>query len=634
MSKKIKMQFIDFRFKQTFLRLIVFLSLISVYSMSPFFGLILTVIAVGYYLLFYIRDHRGYRQRQLASEVIEAYPNAPGEQLRQVYRSLFGRQLRFDAAQYLFMGAYAALWTLILIKAEAYNAWGIGEIGILIAWIIAGGLLLAGIVLFVLSFFPGIIEGTEKKPVPVLEEYIEKRTGIEILTQRAARPDLRTLGRALCNANLTSAPDKGMALTDAKASDWGVGMKIFLIVIRIFIDIVVAVWIIMCLAREGGYYVAGFIVFSFFVLLKYFWGNAQKGGFYLIKKNGAGKSMRKLIKSSVMIQDTLLSTLPSPIDATALEFCFDKTGTIKAACNLHDYQKLRNASGMEAFLLRDEKRVYWVGFLKETVDALAESAEAETEAAETIDAPTVAAAIVEPQAAFAQSSPESSPVKLPCKIDIPVMLAEGKFPTNEQIHDAAIVRLSEIDPAVKKMWKSEIDECYELTSAGKILNGTSAEKNRISMLMSQSLAHKKGPAKYEGVGNGGLFFMDKQLTEKGNLTREQIMAESKIKVPFKTYLPLIIAIALIIIAVPVLALIQRETGVDLTWASVLISTVSGIVSMTFAGLLINTHRTKKNYEKLQKAYMEPEFWQAKIDIEAYTIFEKEAYAANKARDGK
>ena len=84
MSKKIKMQFIDFRFKQTFLRLIVFLSLISVYSMSPFFGLILTVIAVGYYLLFYIRDHRGYRQRQLASEVIEAYPNAPGEQLRQV----------------------------------------------------------------------------------------------------------------------------------------------------------------------------------------------------------------------------------------------------------------------------------------------------------------------------------------------------------------------------------------------------------------------------------------------------------------------------------------------------------------------------------------------------------------------
>ena len=634
MSKKIKMQFIDFRFKQTFLRLIVFLSLISVYSMSPFFGLILTVIAVGYYLLFYIRDHRGYRQRQLASEVIEAYPNAPGEQLRQVYRSLFGRQLRFDAAQYLFMGAYAALWTLILIKAEAYNAWGIGEIGILIAWIIAGGLLLAGIVLFVLSFFPGIIEGTEKKPVPVLEEYIEKRTGIEILTQRAARPDLRTLGRALCNANLTSAPDKGMALTDAKASDWGVGMKIFLIVIRIFIDIVVAVWIIMCLAREGGYYVAGFIVFSFFVLLKYFWGNAQKGGFYLIKKNGAGKSMRKLIKSSVMIQDTLLSTLPSPIDATALEFCSDKTGTIKAACNLHDYQKLRNASGMEAFLLRDEKRVYWVGFLKETVDALAESAEAETEAAETIDAPTVAAAIVEPQAAFAQSSPESSPVKLPCKIDIPVMLAEGKFPTNEQIHDAAIVRLSEIDPAVKKMWKSEIDECYELTSAGKILNGTSAEKNRISMLMSQSLAHKKGPAKYEGVGNGGLFFMDKQLTEKGNLTREQIMAESKIKVPFKTYLPLIIAIALIIIAVPVLALIQRETGVDLTWASVLISTVSGIVSMTFAGLLINTHRTKKNYEKLQKAYMEPEFWQAKIDIEAYTIFEKEAYAANKARDGK
>ena len=196
------------------------------------------------------------------------------------------------------------------------------------------------------------------------------------------------------------------------------------------------------------------------------------------------------------------------------------------------------------------------------------------------------------------------------------------------------MRLSEIDPAVKKMWKSEIDECYELTSAGKVLNGTSAEKNRISMLMSQSLAHKKGPAKYEGVGNGGLFFIDKQLTEKGNLKREQIMAESKIKVPFKTYLPLIIAIALIIIAVPVLALIQRETGVDLTWASVLISTVSGIVSMTFAGLLINTHRTKKNYKKLQKAYMEPEFWQAKIDIEAYTIFENETYAANKARDGK
>lgn len=634
MSKNLKMQFIDFRFKQTFLRLIVFISLISVYSMTPFWGLILTVIAVGYYLLFYIRDHRGYRQRQLASEVIEAYPNAPGEQLRQVYRSLFGRQLRFDAAQYLFMGAYAALWTLILIKAEAYYAWGMGEIGIVIAWIIAGGLLLAGIALFVLSFFPGIIEGTEKKPVPVLEEYIEKRTGIEILTQRAARPDLRTLGRALCNANLTSAPEKGLALADAKAADLGIGMKIFLIVLRIFIDIAVALWVIMCLAREGGYYVAGFIVFSFFVLLKYFWGNAQKGGLYLVKKNGAGKSMRKLVKSSVMIQDTLLSTLPSPIDATALEFCFDKTGTVKAACNLYDYQKLRNASGIEAFLLRDEKRVYWVGFLKETVDALAESAEAETEAVETIDAPPETAAIIEPQTASAQSSLESSPVKLPCKIDIPAMLAEGKFPTNEQIHDAAIVRLSEIDPAVKKTWKSEIDECYELTSAGKILNGTSAEKNRISMLMSQSLAHKKGPAKYEGVGNGGLFFMDKQLTEKDNLTREQIMAESKLRVPFKTYLPLIIAIALIIIAVPVLALIQRETGVDLTWASVLISTVSGIVSMTFAGLLINTHRTKKNYKKLQKAYMEPEFWQAKIDIEAYTIFENETYAANKARDGK
>ena len=146
------------------------------------------------------------------------------------------------------------------------------------AWILAGGLLIAGLALFVLSFFTGIFEGTEKKPVPSLEDYIEKRTGREMLTQRVARPDFRTFGRAICTANLESVPEKGMALAILKASDWSTGARIALILLRIFIVIVVTMWTIMCLSMGSGYLVAGFIILSFFVLLKVFWGLAKKHG--------------------------------------------------------------------------------------------------------------------------------------------------------------------------------------------------------------------------------------------------------------------------------------------------------------------------------------------------------------------
>ena len=617
MGPKIKPRFQGFRLKWTFIRLILFISLMMVYSVSPIVGIILLVIVIGYLLFWELDLFRIERNNQIAREVIEAYPNASADQLRSIYQTHSCRQMRQDALLYLFLALYEALWSLLLYRVGLYPEW-FKYAGVILTAV----LLAVAMVLLILSLLPG----TGKKPVPYLEDYIQNRTGQQALTERLSRQDFRHSGKAFGEIVTEGEATLERMVDSLKGLTESLGLRVFMVGLRILIDVVVLLWIILCLSQGGSYLIAALVVLSFFILARVFISCIKKNGNAITRFPVSNKAMRKLKTSGVLIKDRVLSAIPSLTDATSLEICFEKTGTVNCSLGTEAYQNLRNTSGQEALLLRDEKRVYLVDILKDPGAKEAEPVEAfdVEDVSHTTDALGVAEA--PPLAAIPQPTGIADRIT---EDKILRMVEEGKLPTNEQLHEAGYDHLNRIDPAIKKRWKSEIDESYELFKSGKYIHGTTAEKGRSSMLTSTFLQYKSGPDPYRDM-----IMMDRQLTEDQKISREEIVATKDLRVPFKAYLPIIIAVLMIVIAIPTVALIERETGADLAWISVVVSSISGIVAMSVASALLNSARSKKAFKKMKKVYQDPEFWKAKIKIEAFGIFETETWNANKARDGK
>ena len=81
----------------------------------------------------------------------------------------------------------------------------------------------------------------------------------------------------------------------------------------------------------------------------------------------------------------------------------------------------------------------------------------------------------------------------------------------------------------------------------------------------------------------------------------------------------------------VFTVIEKSTGASLTWAYILLSTVSGLLAMRFANVLLNTAKVKRDFKKLIEAYADPRFWSAMLEVETYRIFCEQT---NKSRKKK
>ena len=203
-------------------------------------------------------------------------------------------------------------------------------------------------------------------------------------------------------------------------------------------------------------------------------------------------------------------------------------------------------------------------------------------------------------------------------------MREGSFLSDEQMQEAARRRLEHLDPSQQDAWEDALNEEYALMESKSWVNGTSAERERASMLLSESLSMASGPYAYSD-----LIRMDDSLREEG-VSREEILAQKSISVPFRAFLPLILAAAALIVGTPIIALIQRNTGAELGFLYVLLSAASGIVAMRFANTLLNARKVKKDFKKLQKAYSDPLFWSSRIEIQKYMLFRDQFKAAREA----
>lgn len=586
--KDSKIRLYGARLKRLFIHFVVFWGLLVVYSMAAaetsavIVFIVFSVIGIGGLIMGKSSTFDHERELQVTRETIEADPKASGEELRMAYQKRMGRDKRLDALACLLFAGFVALWILVLKISDA------PDLTMLIGWcVLTPAPLVLALVLLISSFLP------RKKPVPSeLEDYIRDRKDQQALSERLERPDLRARGLIPCRMDQPETPTFESVCESLKPLVETRGIAALFVIVRILVYplpfgygiLGAAVWGVGTLL----FLIFGSILFMF---VFYFKLRRRTRGMnrYPIK----AKTFRRLKAKGTLEEDRVLSAIPSVDDGTTLELCFDRAGTIQCKCSIQDYRKLLERNGRTAYLLMLGKSVQAVFFAEE------DEVEVESPGERPI-----------PLTWSAPPRPEAPPLE---EEEIARIVEEGGYPSDEQIREAALKRLEAKDPAVIKVWTDDLDAWHELWK--RSAQGLSQADNERRTLLYSNLSRRiMGEDEFRDLRE-----MDSKLREEG-VTREEIVAKQRLRVPFRAYLPLVIAVVGLIAGIAVVRLIENSTGAELGWVYVALSTVSGVVSLRCATAMLNTRKVKKDFRKLKSAYDDPRFWSAMIEVEAYRIF--------------
>ncbi len=574
--KKKKYVLYGARLKRYFIHYIVFWVLMLMFYICSFGSSLLTffvllAVTVAALILAKIITFDEERSIQLTKETVEEFPAASGDELRKAYKKRVDRELRYDALAFLLLAVFIAVWLLVakLSGASDTNVILFGFGGLTVAPIAIA------ISLFIISFLPRKTDAASD----TLEKYIKERTEQPALSARLEKPDLRFCGPIPCFMDQSETPTVESVCASLKSMVISTGVTVLLIIIRV---IGYSVALLNSILFWPLLWIVPTVAFAFIFYFK-----RRKLTRRRILNPIKARTYRRLMKNGTLVKDRVLSVLPGADDGTTLEICFERAGTVLCTCPFLDVRKLLKTRDRTAFLLMLGKSVQGVFFVKE----------------EEVK--------IDYQSEIHHTKPAELP---PLEERLARMVDTGEYPSDEQIREAALTRLDATDPAVIKAWADEKEALRELS--GRLADHTPAERERSDIISLNITARISGTDKYRDLRR-----MESKILEEG-ITRKEIVAKKNLRVPFRAYLPLIIAAAALVAVIVIIRLIQNRTGAELSWAYVFTSTVSGILSLRFASVLINTVKIKNQFKKLKEAYRNPEFWSAMIEVEKYKAFNK------------
>ena len=635
--KQSKLRIVGTRELYRFSRVFLFLGMLMLFSLafgvenekSVAYGGLLFLGALVGLIVWYFKTRGSQKekhQRQLAAEVIEELPAEPIDSLYLAYAVRRKKELRLKALLYCTFAAVTLLWSLFLY------ALGKQPLAILVAiWFCVPALLLIGlgflIASFLLSAKSNVSRWRSVRPQRILEEHACKPYRQKEYAERLTRPDHREEGyipfQFSENVEAISAPpasaDTGAGTNRRRRLD-GSSLAAFL-----FFTLLPCMLFLFTLFACIGMGEMHFLL-ALFGLLAVFgiflWLYLRKANRTTAHQRGASLSEETIAtirETGRVTADTLLSVERSIQDSIAMELCFDKAGTVKVQATQSYQHDLFAAQGKGARLYEQNGSIALVLLTgpKQNVSAYMPQNALSEKRESTAEKPADQRSLETPQKTpqVEESSEREEPIT-------------ARFYSDEEIVSLACARLRHMKPEKRFALEKEIIELLDINALASQKGYTHLSKDETALfhrMISRQLQRTKS-MDYELIG------VEDVLKKKFGLTRQQIY-EMK-RSPYKTriWIPLLITVGIVVGGNLLLGLIARETGADLAWAHILLSTISGSLSLSLAGMLLNQLSHHRSFKKLKKKYMDPAFWDRLVEVEAYRQLHDQLKEARNPRD--
>lgn len=620
--KQSKLRIVGTRELYRFSRVFLFLGMLMLFSLAfgvgnensiAYGGLLFLGALVGL-IVWYFKTRGSQKekhQRQLAAEVIEELPAEPIDTLYLSYALRRKKELRLKALLYFVFAAVTLLWSLFLYV--------LGEQPLVILvgiWFCVPALLLIGLGFLIASFLLSARSNVDRwrsvRPQRILEEHACKPYRQKEYAERLTRPDHREEGyipfRFSENVEAISASpasaDAGAGINRRRHLD-GSSLAAFLF-FTLLPCVLFVVTLFVCISRGEMHFLLvlfGLLaVFSIFLWL--YIRKANRTAAHQRRASLPEETIAAIRETGRVTADTLLSVERSIQDATAMELCFDKAGTVKVQATQSFQHDLFAAQGKGARLYEQNGSIALILLTgpKQNVSASMPQSTSPEKSEGTAEKPVEQRSLEMPQ-----RTPQD---EKPSEREEPIT---ARFYSDEEIASLARARLSHMKPEKRFTLEKEINELLDINALTSQKGYTHLSKDETALFHRTSSRHlqRTRSMDYELMGTEDV------LKKNYGLTRQQIY-EMK-RSPYKTriWIPLLITVGIVVGGNLLLGLIARETGAELAWAHILLSTISGGLSLGLAGMLMNQLSHHRSFKKLKKKYMDSAFWDRLVEVEAY-----------------